>query len=253
MFKFSVFSALLVTQALMVWAGRPAVMEATFVTPAAPTVVTRRSSSQSRSPSGAIVPSGQLSSAQSRAISSGYGLYSPANSALHAKKKKAPPAAAKKVQVKLLQHVAGTGQAGQVIQVPPAFFNNKLRPNRLAVIISDEEVAQEQSERNEKDAAQKQKAEALQGKLEELTLKINRKAGPDGQLFGGIGPKVIMEELTNEIADDFLKEKSVKVKEILDQNGKKMRGDIKHTGDFGARINIISGVSSKIGISVKSE
>lgn len=176
-------------------------------------------------------------------------------SLLNAKKKKsAGSAAAKKIQVKLLQHVAGTGQAGEVVRVTPPFFNNKLRPTKLAVIISDEQVAQEQKEANEKSEHALKTAKAVKGQLENLTLKISRKAGPDGKLYGGIGAKVIVEELQKVCSThaDYLGSKSVKIVNIADSNGKKMRGDIKTIGEFGATLSLAKDISAKIDLIVET-
>lgn len=223
--------------------------KATFIAPAYP-AATRAATS------GNISPMETLSFARSKMIASGHGLYpTPPNisyTQLNAKKKKASPAP-KKIQVKLLKHIAGTGQAGQIIQVTPAFFNNKLRPQQAAQIISDEEVAKEISEKKEKEDSNLAKANELRDQLNELSLNIKRKAGPDGQLFGGIGPKLIMNELQSEVGDDFLKQKWVKVVEVLDENGKKLRGDIKALGGFAARINLSGDISAKIGINVEAE
>jgi large subunit ribosomal protein L9 len=216
--------------------------EATFIAPASPTVT--RSSKN-------IPITDHLTYARSQVISSGYGLYS--STRLHAKKNKAAPAAAKKIQVKLLKYVAGSGSIGEVILVTPAFFNNKLRPTKSAEIISDEEVAEQESIKQEKEDKNKAKATEMQEQLIEITLQLKRKAGPDGQLFGGIGPKTIMTELQAVVNDSFLDQKWVKIAEVLDENGKKIRGDIKYTGDFGARIALLSGISAKIGITVEAE
>lgn len=222
-------------------------MEATFILPASPTV-TR--SIQNSNPTS----SHELTYAKSQIISSGYGLYyHQSSSQLQAKKKKAAPAAAKKVQVKLLKHVPGSGQAGEVILVTPAFFNNKLRPNQSAEIISNEEVADAAAKKEAKEKEEKAKATELREILNDVTLQLKRKAGPDGQLFGGIGPKIIMSELQSEVTDVYLNEKWVKVAEVLDENEKKIRGDIKHTGEFRAKIALLSGISAKIGITVEAE
>lgn len=214
--------------------------KASFVSPATPSIV--------RS---APAPT-EIAFARNRAVSNGYGIYSSSGSVLNAKKKNAGGAATKKgkVQVKLLKHVAGTGQAGDVIQVTPAFFNNKLRPTNSAAIISDEEVAKERAEGEEMEREINEKAKELQATLSETTLTLTRKAGPEGQLFGGIGPKVIMSELEKVNGSKFLSQKWVKISEILDENGKKMRGDIKHTGSFGARINLKKDISAKFAIEV---
>ena len=109
------------------------------------------------------------------------------------------------------------------------------------------------SQAQEKDILRKAKASELQERLTDTTITIKRKAGPDGQLFGGIGAKIIMNEILAEIQDDFLEGKGVKVTEVLDGNGEKIRGDIKHIGDFGARVALLNGVSAKLAVAVRAE
>lgn len=223
--------------------------KATFIAPASPSA-TRAATF------GNIAPTETLSFARSQLIAGGYGLYPTSSNdsytQLNAKKKKAAPVT-KKIQVKLLKHIAGTGRAGQVIQVTPAFFNNKLRPQQAATIISDEEVSKEAIERREKEDAKRTKANELRDQLNEVSINIKRKAGPDGQLFGGVGPKLIMKELQSEVGDEFLRQKWVKVAEVLDENGKKLRGDIKTIGGFVARINLSSDTWANIGINIEAE
>lgn len=160
-----------------------------------------------------------------------------------------------KIQVKLLKHVAGTGQAGQVIMVTPAFFNNKLRPTQSAKIISDEEVEREQKEAEQREKEAIATAEALQAEISKLTLKFARKAGPDGHLFGGINTKMIITELQGNLDDktDFLGQKQVKITEISDDKGTKLKGDIKHTGKFSSTISLRNDVSAQFEILVESE
>jgi len=259
------FSVVISQLASLVTAGSSSYTsrQATFIPPASP-IITRATTNKVDH-----AATEALSFARSQMITGGYGLYptttpstTPTSTAashaatstqLYAKKKKAAPAATKKIQVKMLKPVAGTGQPGQVVKVTPAFFNNKLRPQQAAKIITDEEVAAEDAEKQQKEDAEKAKANELKERLDEMTLTLTRKAGPDGHLFGGIGPKVIMNELKSEIGDDFLSKRSVKVDAVLDENGKKMRGDIKVIGKFGSRINLLKGISAKIGITIEAE
>jgi large subunit ribosomal protein L9 len=162
-------------------------------------------------------------------------------------------AKAKKIQVKLLKTVEGTGQKGDVVQVTPAFFQNKLQRTQSAEIISDEEVEKMESEKEAAEKEEQEKATSLKEALEEKTITITRKAGPDGQLFGGIGPKVIMDEVQNILQDDFLNQKGVKIAAIMDENGKKMRSDIKHTGDFAAKLALAKNIAAEFKISVLAE
>ena len=73
---------------------------------------------------------------------------------LYAKKKKKDTTVGKsgKIQVKLLKYVAGTGSAGEVIMVAPAFFANKLQKTGSAVRISDDDVEKESEVQKQKDA-----------------------------------------------------------------------------------------------------
>ena len=174
---------------------------------------------------------------------------------LSAKKKSATPtAASKKIQVKLLKHVAGTGQAGEVVMVTPPFYNNKLRPTKSATLISDEQVEMEKSQADLQQKERELKAAALQEQVEAEKLVLRRKAGPDGQLFGGIGPKCLIDELKSKTGEsDFLDCKSVKITALLDENGDKMQGDIKHTGSFQATLELTKKAIATVNIEVQAE
>jgi len=175
---------------------------------------------------------------------------------LYSKKKKAAPAATKKIQVKMLKAVAGTGQKGDVVLVTPAFFNNKLRPTQSASIISDEEVEQEQAERATAEQERTAQANAIKEYVEgNQPLKLTQKAGPDGQLFGAIHAKTVLEAVSKQLSEDdaaFLEQKSIKIA-LLDGEGKKMRGDIKHVGEFQANIALTKNISAKLDIVVEAE
>jgi len=171
-----------------------------------------------------------------------------------AKAKKAA-VASKKFQVKMLKSVPGTGQKGEIVNVTPAFFNNKLRPTQSAEVISDDEVEEERARQAAQEAEIRAEATALQEELQAETLTMHRKAGPDGQLFGGIGAKAIMEEIQSHFSahKEFLERKNVKVLALTDENDKKMRGDIKHTGDFSAQISLSKDVKATVKITVVTE
>ena len=137
--------------------------------------------------------------------------------------------------------------------VTPAFFQNKLRPTQSAEVISDEQVEREQEEAAAAKAELQQKANALKEELSDFTLSISRKAGPDGQLFGGIGQKVIADELKKQKIGDLFGKRGVKITSLMDGEGKKMRGDIKHTGEFRARLALTKDIDAQLSIAVKAE
>ena len=174
-------------------------------------------------------------------------------SALQLSKKKAAPASVKKIQVKMLKYVEGTGHVGEIVMVTPAFFQNKLRPSSSAVMITDEEVTRAKLETAALEKETRVKAEALKERITDLSISIRRKAGPDGHLFGGIGPKCIMEELEKTINDDFLKQKSVKIMSVTNEVGSALDGDIKHTGVYKASLSLTKDISGLFDITVEAE
>ena len=189
----------------------------------------------------------------------------------------ATTASSKKIQVKLLKHVAGTGQAGQVVLVSPAFYNNKLRPSKLAQKISDEQVCQEQQEQDDIQREILQQATLLQTKLtrndekdkddddDDFVLVLSAKAGPVGQLFGGIGAKKILEELKRQVPDPYwdnaAAQKLIRIKSLFvaapegsnNQKDQKLRGDIKHVGDYVATLSLTLDIMVSIPIRIISQ
>lgn len=193
---------------------------------------------------------------------------------LHATKKKggssaSATSATKKVQVKLLKHMAGIGQAGDVVQVTPAFYQNKLRPTQSAVMVTEEQVNDERQKAKEQEEELHQLALKIKQRFsspEEQedsktpALRLSRKAGPGGQLFGGIGPKTIVDELKHILTAEnkpnevqFLDQKTVKIISIIDDKGEKLE-QIKHLGEgFVAKLALTKDVSVDLIISVEVE
>ena len=175
-------------------------------------------------------------------------------SSLYAKKKKdSTVAKGGKIQVKLLKHVAGTGQAGDVIMVAPAFFTNKLQKTGSAVRISDEEVEKENAKQSLHDKEEKANAAVVKEKLENMEISLSKKAGPDGHLFGGVGYRTIMTELKHEFPQGCLDGKQVKITQIKNSEGKKLRGDIKEVGEYAVTVNLMKEISAALNLKVISE
>lgn len=155
----------------------------------------------------------------------------------------------------MLKYVAGTGNVGDVVNVTPAFFNNKLRPQKAAEKVTDEEVAKEEAENAAQTSARNAAAESLKEQLEsdKFELCMKRKAGPDGQLFGGIGVKTLMDGLRTQLPNSLWDAKGVKITGMTDEDGKKLKHDIKHTGSFGATISLTKEISAEVSIAVEAE
>ena len=170
---------------------------------------------------------------------------------LLAKKKAA--VAPTKLQVKLLRQVPGTGQKGDVVQVTPAFYQNKLQPTRAAQLISDEQVAAERAIQQAQAEATNAQAKLLQDILQAdgFQLLMTRKSGPDGQLFGGIGPKAVVTELQSLVKDECVK--NIKVKVMMDAGKIPIKGDVKHTGKYYAELELTKEIFAKIPVIVQAE
>lgn len=159
-----------------------------------------------------------------------------------------------KLQVKLLKYVPGTGNIGDVILVAPAFFENKLKKTNSAKIVTDEEVA---NEKEKLDANQKQREAAaaeMQEKLNEMKVVFEKKAGPEGHLFGGIKAKDILNELKTKFPKgSAIEGKAVKVLKMKDEEGNIVNHDIKEVGDYTVTISLMADVRADVSISVQTK
>ncbi|QAY67517.1 50S ribosomal protein L9 [Paenibacillus protaetiae] len=102
------------------------------------------------------------------------------------------------MKVIFLQDVKGQGKKGEVKDLSEGYVRNFLFPKGLAKEASDGNMKTlEQQTAAEKKRKQKEKedAEALGKRLEELTVVIKTKAGEGGKLFGAITSKQIAEGL----------------------------------------------------------
>ncbi|MCL6605901.1 MAG: 50S ribosomal protein L9 [Paenibacillus sp.] len=104
------------------------------------------------------------------------------------------------MKVIFLKDVKGQGKKGQVKEVSEGYAANFLLPRGLVRPATDGNVktlenqaaAEQRKKDNEKEEAQK-----LANKLNELTLNMKAKAGEGGRLFGAITSKQIAETLAS--------------------------------------------------------
>jgi large subunit ribosomal protein L9 len=173
------------------------------------------------------------------------------NTSLAAKKKKSSTVGkGGKIQVKLTKHIAGTGQAGDIIMVAPAFFEHKLRKSKSAVRISDEEVSIEKAKADAIANEQRSIAMVLKEEIDSLTLTLSRKAGPEGHLFGGVGYKHLLEELKSSVSASTFTDK-MKITAIKEAGSSKaMKHDIKTLGEYQGTISLLKGVTADFNISI---
>jgi len=180
----------------------------------------------------------------------GYGNISPA---LYLSKKNKGVTKGGKIQVKLLQHIAGTGKAGDVIMVSPAFYENKLKREKLASPVTDEQVTLEKKETETKKQQSMLIATDLQSKLSDYTLEIKHKSGPEGHLYGGVSKKEIFNELSKQFPKGVLKSKSNKIISIKNKDENELDHDIKELGDYSIIMKLYSDIDAKFTVTVVSD
>jgi len=174
-----------------------------------------------------------------------------------------------------LETVPKVGQSGDVVFVSSAIFQNQLKRSNKARLISEEEV---QAMEAEKAAAEKEMLEdAIKTKqmLEEamvekisdaeqcatdgddicgVALEMKRKAGPEGNLFGGVNPKMVMDALKQAYPQGSWDGRQVKLTDVKDSDGKDVKKkDIKHTGDYTVSVTLGKGVDVTFILSILEE
>ena len=94
-------------------------------------------------------------------------------------------------EVILMADVDGLGIEGDIVKVAEGYARNFLLPRKLAAPVSDMARRQLEKHRAEREARIQRDREAsmsLVERLETLSLTLTAKAGPDGKLFGSVGP-----------------------------------------------------------------
>lgn len=111
-----------------------------------------------------------------------------------------------KIRVRLLMDVKGTGKKGDIVFVSSSLWNNALAVKRAAEKISDEQLKAIDAAQLAKIDAEKALAREWQAAFESVgTLKIVRKVGVNGQLFGSVNPKMLVEEWKKVLPSRFEK------------------------------------------------
>ena len=148
------------------------------------------------------------------------------------------------MKVILLANIKGVGKKDEIINASDGYARNFLFPKKLAVEANNENMsklkAKKQSEQYKKDV-NKENAEKIAKKLDDITLTIKVKAGENGKIFGGVTSKEISEELKKQYKIDIDKKKI-----ILNEN-------MKNLGSFDISMKLFEGVTGKLKVKVISE
>ena len=83
---------------------------------------------------------------------------------------------------------------------------------------------------------------------------MKRKAGPEGNLFGGVNPKMVIEALKETFPNGSWDGKQVKIAKMKDSEGKDVaKMDIKHVGEYTIEIALGNGIDVSFILSVVAE
>ena len=100
------------------------------------------------------------------------------------------------MNVILLENVENLGRIGDLVKVKPGYGRNYLLPQGKAALATPENMKEIEARRAELEKAAAEElaaAKARAGAIEGMELVIQANAGPEGKLFGSVGPIDIAE------------------------------------------------------------
>ncbi|EGG36499.1 MULTISPECIES: 50S ribosomal protein L9 [Paenibacillus] len=105
------------------------------------------------------------------------------------------------MKVIFIKDMKGQGKKGEVKEVSEGYATNFLIPRGVARPATDgnmKTLEQQQASEEKRKAQEKEEAQVLGKKLEEMTVVLKAKAGEGGRLFGAITSKQIAEALAGQ-------------------------------------------------------
>ena len=125
------------------------------------------------------------------------------------------------MKVLLLKDVKGLGKAGEMKEVKDGYGKNFLIGNKLALHATNEVLKKhEATERKQKaaDEAEMDRLKELEKTLAKTELKITRKLGANGSLFGAVTKDEISHEFKTQCDLDIDK-KTIEIKNAIKMTG----------------------------------
>jgi large subunit ribosomal protein L9 len=143
----------------------------------------------------------------------------------------------------LTQEVTGLGAPGDVVDVAPGYGRNYLIPRGFAMQWTrggEKQVEQIKRARAVREIRTLEEAQSAAGRLERLTVRLKRKAGSNGRLFGSVGPADIAAAVKEAGGPDVDKRKIV------------VTDPIKTAGAHRVQVRLHSEVSADVKIDVQA-
>jgi large subunit ribosomal protein L9 len=140
--------------------------------------------------------------------------------------------------------VDGVGKKNEVVMVNTGYYNNFLRPKKLASIISDDEVQVKVEKEKEELEAIKQEAITMGTIIEKLgPVVLKRKTGKDNNIFGTITHKQIAQAIEEKSGG----------KVAFSQKMKWTVPTVEGLGEFTCSVQLHPEVSQNVKVSVEPE
>lgn len=148
------------------------------------------------------------------------------------------------MKVLLLEDIKGLGKKGQICEVKDGYGQNFLIAKNKAKLATNEVINKykvEQRKKVEFEALQMAERKQLVATLNNITLKIIRKVGGNGSLFGAITKEEIKETLE-------------KIHHItLDKKDFELKSPIKSTGIYEIEVKLGQGIYGELKVDVIAE
>ena len=148
------------------------------------------------------------------------------------------------MKVLLIKDVKGLGKAGEMKEVKDGYGQNFLVGNKLALHATNEVLKKHEATLRKQVAtneAEMKKLKEIQTALGEAKLKIKRKLGANGSLFGAVTKDEIAHELQNQCKIEIDK-KTIEIKNA-----------IKMTGIFDITIKLGHGIHAPLQLEIIGE
>jgi large subunit ribosomal protein L9 len=147
------------------------------------------------------------------------------------------------MKVILKESYMNLGEAGDVVNVKPGYARNFLLPNKLAVSATAANVKLFQDKQKElegKKTKVREESQKLMESLQGVTIKITKKVGDDGKLFGSVSSKEIEDALA---AQDHKVDRRMIV----------MGQQIKMLGDYPIMVKFVGGMKAQVTLKIEAE
>ncbi|HJY67953.1 MAG TPA: 50S ribosomal protein L9 [Streptosporangiaceae bacterium] len=141
----------------------------------------------------------------------------------------------------LTQEVGGLGAPGDVVDVASGYGRNYLIPRGFAMLWTrgaEKQIELIKRARSAREVRGVEDAKVIAGELEELHVRMRRRAGGNGRLFGSVGPADIAEAVREAGGP------------VLDRRRIEVRDPIKTIGSHQVRVRLHPEVTAWIDIDI---